>query len=129
MSAMPNMGYDGAQFFAPDIITPEQVRRDRLPTEAPYACSRAPAGVLIHVHRDDGVIATLLTNRRGEVTFQKPQGIGFELELPRGGEGRYPSLVGFRPGDVPHRIPAHDTACQTGPDNGQACERVFVLVT
>lgn len=24
MSAMPNMGYDGAQFFAPDIITPEQ---------------------------------------------------------------------------------------------------------
>jgi hypothetical protein len=112
-----------------DGITPEQVTRDRLPTEPPYSCARAPAGVLIHLHRDDGAIESFLTNRRGEITVRKQDGGSVELDVPQGGEGRYPSLIGYRPVESLHQIPAHDAGCGVETENGMVCERVYVLVS
>jgi hypothetical protein len=111
-----------------DVITPEQMTRDRLPTKPPYSCARAPAGVLLHVHRDDGTIESLLTNRGGEITVRKQDGAGVELDVPQGGEGRYPSLIGYRPVEPLHQIPAHDPGCEIETENGKVCERVYVLV-
>jgi hypothetical protein len=112
-----------------DVITPEQMTRDRLPTKPPYSCARAPAGVLLHVHRDDGTIESLLTNRGGEIIVRKQDGAGVELDVPQGGEGRYPSLIGYRPVEPLHQIPAHDPGCEIETENGKVCERVYVLVS
>ena len=53
-------------------------------------CVRAPAGVLFHVHRDDGSGEVVLTDRHGELAFQKPDGVGVEVDMPQGVNGRFP---------------------------------------
>src|SRR3712207_8399442 len=47
-------------------IMPDQVESSDLPTDAQRECVRAPAGVLFHIHRDDGSGEVALTNRWGE---------------------------------------------------------------
>jgi hypothetical protein len=110
----------------PADITPEQVESDTLPTDSQGECVRAPAGVLFHVHRDDGSGEIALTDRWGEFAFQKPAGIGVEVDMPAGGNGRFPSLIGYQPVEVFDRIPATDPTCL--PDTAEACKRVYVLV-
>jgi hypothetical protein len=108
------------------VITPEQVESDRLPTDSRSRCVRAPAGVLFHVHRDDGSGEVVLTDRHGELAFQKPDGVGVEVDMPQGVNGRFPSLLGYQPVDVFDRIPANDPSCVRG--TTEVCKRVYVLV-
>jgi len=110
----------------PADITPEQVESDNLPTDSQRECVRAPAGVLFHVHRDDGSGEVALTDRLGEFDFQKPEGIGVEVDMPAGGNGRFPSLIGYQPIEVFDSIPANDPACVPG--TAGPCKRVYVLV-
>ena len=106
-------------------ITPHQVESDDLPTDSQRECVRAPAGVLFHIHRDDGSGEVVLTDRWGEFAFQKPEGIGVEVDMPAGGNGRFPSLIGYQPVEVFDRIPASDPACL--PATAEVCKRVYVL--
>jgi hypothetical protein len=108
------------------VITPEQVERDSLPTDGQQECVRAPAGVMFHVHRNDGTTELALTDRRGEFDVQKPDGIAVEVDMPQGVNGRFPSLLGYQPLEIFDRIPADDPACPTG--TGDICKRVYVLV-
>jgi hypothetical protein len=109
-----------------EVITPEQVERDGLLMDSGSQCVRAPAGVLFHVHRDDGSSEVVLTDRRGEFAFQKPDGIGVEVDMPQGVNGRFPSLLGYQPEEIFDRIPANDLACLPG--TAEVCKRVYVLV-
>ena len=95
------------------VITPEQVESDSLLTDSGSRCVRAPAGVLFHVHRDDGATRVALTDRRGEFAFQKPDGIGVEVDMPEGVNGRFPSLLGYQPLEVFDRIPAERSRVPT----------------
>ena len=108
------------------VVTPEQVESDSLLTESESRCVRAPAGVLFHVHRDDGSGEVVLTDRLGEFAFQRPVGIGVEVDMPEGANGRFPSLLGYQPLEVFDRIPANDPACLSG--IAEVCKRVYVLV-
>jgi hypothetical protein len=74
----------------PADITPEQVESDTLPTDSQRECVRAPAGVLFHVHRDDGSGEVALTDRWGEFAVQKPEGIGVESTCPPAATGGSP---------------------------------------
>jgi hypothetical protein len=114
------------EWLPEEVITPDQVERDGLPTDSGSGCIRAPAGVLFHVHRDDGSGQILLTDRHGEFAFQKPDGIGVEIDMPEGANGRFPSLLGYQPVKVFDRIPANDLACL--PATTELCKRVYVLV-
>jgi hypothetical protein len=89
-------------------------------------CIRAPAGVLFHVHRDDGSGEVVLTDRHGEFVFQKLDGVGVEVDMPEGANGRFPSLLGYQPIEVIDRIPANDPTCVPG--TAQVCKRAYVLV-
>jgi hypothetical protein len=106
-------------------ITPEQVERDSLPTGTGSRCVRAPAGILFHIHRDDGNSAVVLTDRWGKFAVQKPDGIGVEVDMPQGVNGRFPSLLGYQPVEIFDRIPANDLACLPG--TADVCKRVYVL--
>jgi hypothetical protein len=108
------------------VITPDQVESDSQLAGSESGCVRAPAGVLFHVHRDDGSGEIVLTDRRGEFAFQKPNGISVEVDMPEGANGRFPSLVGYQPVEVLDRIPTNDPACPPGTAN--VCKRVYVLV-
>ena len=108
------------------VITPDQVVSDSLLMDSGSHCTRAPAGVLFHVHLSDGATELVLTDRHGEFTFQKPEGIGVEVDMPEGANGRFPSLLGFQPLDLFDRIPTEDPACPPG--TVEACQRVYVLV-
>ena len=108
------------------VITPDQVEHDNLLLDSNSRCVRAPAGVLFHVHLSDGATKLALTDRRGEFSLEKPNGIGVEVDMPQGANGRFPSLLGFQPLDVFDRIPAEDPACPLG--TGEVCKRVYVLV-
>ena len=68
----------------------------------------------------------MLTDRHGEFAFQKPDGVGVEVDMPEGVNGRFPSLLGYQPVDVFDRIPANDPAC--APGTAEVCKRVYVLV-
>src|SRR3712207_6661795 len=107
-------------------IVPDHVESSDLPTDAQRECVRAPAGVLFHIHRDDGSGEVALTNRWGEFAFQKPEGIGVDVDMPAGGNGRFPSLIGYQPVGVFDRIPASDPDCEPG--TTEVCKRVYVLV-
>jgi hypothetical protein len=107
-------------------ITPDQVESDSLLAGSGGRCVRAPAGVLFHVHLSDGATTLALTDRRGEFAVQKPDGIGVEVDMPEGVNGRFPSLLGYQPLDVFDRIPANDPACI--PETTEVCKRVYVLV-
>jgi hypothetical protein len=107
-------------------ITPELVERDRLPGDAPRGCVRAPAGVMFHARLDNGIEQIALTDRRGEFTIQKPAGVAVDVELPHGGAGRFPSLLGYRPLHAVDHIPTNDPDCTPLP--APVCKRVFVLV-
>ena len=109
-----------------EVITPEQVESDSLPTDPGSFCVRAPAGVLFHVHLGDGVTELALTDRRGEFAFRKPDSVGVEVDMPEGVNGRFPSLLGYQPVDVFDRIPANDPDCERG--TPETCTRVYVLV-
>ena len=89
-----------------EVITPEQVESDSLPTDPGSFCVRAPAGVLFHVHLGDGVTELALTDGHGEFAFRKPDSVGVEVDMPEGVNGRFPSLLGYQPVDVFDRIPA-----------------------
>jgi hypothetical protein len=67
-----------------------------------------------------------MTDRRGEFAVQKPSGIGVEVDMPEGMNGRFPSLLGYQPLDVFDRIAANDPACI--PETTEVCKRVYVLV-
>lgn len=108
------------------VITPEQIESDDLPTDSGSRCIRAPAGVLFHVHRDDGSAQVVLTDRHGEFAFEKPDGIGVEVDMPEGANGNFPSLLGYQPVDIFDRIPASDPTCPPG--SVDACKQVYVLV-
>jgi hypothetical protein len=108
------------------VITADQVESDSLPTDSGSRCNRSPAGVLFHVHRDDGSGEVVLTDRHGEFAFQKPDGLSVEVEMPEGVNGRFPSLLGYQPVDVFDRIPANDPTCVAG--TAEVCKRVYVLV-
>jgi hypothetical protein len=108
------------------VITSEQVESDRLLTESGSGCVRAPAGVLFHVHLEDGATGLALTDRRGEFVLEKPEGIGVEVDMPRGVNGNFPSLLGYQPLDVSNHIPANDLACPAWA--ADVCDRVYVLV-
>ncbi len=108
------------------VIKPDQVERDELLLDSGSRCVRAPAGVLFHVHLSDGATSLALTDRRGEFAVQKPNGIGVEVDMPEGVNGRFPSLLGYQPLDVFDRIPADDPACQS--ETVEVCKRVYVLV-
>ncbi len=95
-------------------LTPEQVESDNLPTNSPLECVRAPVGVLFHVHRDDGSGEVVLTDRWGEFAFWKLEGMGVEVDMPHGGNGRFPSLVGYQPVADVDRISAIDPECAPG---------------
>jgi hypothetical protein len=107
-------------------ITPDQVESGNLLTDTQRECVRAPAGVLFHIHHDDGRGEVMLTDRWGEFAFQKPEGIGVDVDMPGGGNGRFPSLIGYQPVEVFDRIPASDPDCLAGAP--EACKRVYVLV-
>ena len=107
-------------------ITPELVESDNLPTDSQSECVRAPAGVLFHVNRDDGSSEVALTDRWGEFAFQKPEGIGVAVDIPAGGNGWFPSLIGYEPVEIVDRIPANDPACL--PATEEECKRVYVFV-
>ncbi len=109
-----------------DLITPEDVERGNLAVGASRQCVRAPAGVMFHVRLDSGREEAVLTDRRGEFSFQKPDGIAAEIEMPQGGAGRFPSLLGYQPVAIVDGIPANDPECAAG--SAEACERVYVLV-
>jgi hypothetical protein len=68
----------------------------------------------------------VLTDRHGELAFQKPDGVGVEVDMPQGVNGRFPSLLGYQPVDVFDRIPANDPSCVRG--TTEVCKRVYVLV-
>ena len=110
-----------------EVITPEQVESDSLPTDPGSFCVRAPAGVVFHVHLGDGVTELALTDRHGEFAFRKPDGVGVEVDMPEGVNGGFPSLLGYQPLDVFDRIPADDPACPPG--STEVCQRVYVLVS
>ena len=107
-------------------ITPDQVESGDLPTDSQRECVRAPAGVLFHIHRDDGSGEVALTDRWGEFVVQKPEGLGVDIDMPAGGNGRFPSLIGYQPVEVFDRIPGIDPDCEPGTE--EACKRVYVLV-
>jgi hypothetical protein len=107
-------------------VTPDRVESDGLPMDSGNRCVRAPAGMLFHVHRDDESGEVVLTDRQGEFTFQKPDGIGVEVDVPQGGNGRFPSLLGYQPVEIFDRIAANDPACLPG--TAEVCKRVYVLV-
>jgi hypothetical protein len=109
-----------------EVITSEQVESDSLPTDSGSRCIRAPAGILFHVHRDDGSGEVVLTDRHGEFAFEKPDGIGVEVDMPEGANGNFPSLLGYQPIEVFDRIPASDPACPPG--TAQVCKRTYVLM-
>ncbi|MCC2626761.1 MAG: hypothetical protein K0S14_411, partial [Thermomicrobiales bacterium] len=52
--------------FPEGVITTDQVESDDLPADSGSRCVRAPAGVLFHVHRDDGSGEIVLTDRHGK---------------------------------------------------------------
>jgi hypothetical protein len=107
-------------------ITPDEVGTDRSATDHPYGCARAPVGTLVHVHFDNGVNQGVLTDDRGEFTFHKPEGTSAEVSLPSGGNGRYPSLVGYKPLRAVDDIPESDPGCPaTSPE---PCLRTYILV-
>jgi hypothetical protein len=112
--------------FPEEVITPDQIESDSLPTDSASRCIRAPAGVLFHVHRDDGSGEVVLTDRHGEFVFQKPDGVGVEVDMPEGANGRFPSLLGYQPVEVFDRLPANDPSCPPG--TAEICKRVYVLV-
>jgi hypothetical protein len=107
-------------------VTPERVEAGDLPDEPPYECSRAPVGMLFRVLRDGGTGEAVLTDGNGEFAFQKADGVGVEVGVPQGGETTFPSLVGYRPAELVHRIPADDPDCP--PEAPRVCNRVYVLV-
>ena len=107
-------------------LTPDQVESGNLPTDSQRECVRAPAGVLFHVHRDDGSREVALTDRWGEFAFEKPAGIAAEVDMPQGANGRFPSLIGYQPVEIFDRIPASDSSCIPG--TAEVCRRVYVLV-
>jgi hypothetical protein len=107
-------------------ITPDQVESGSLPADSGRHCIRAPAGVLFHVHRDDESGEVVMTDRHGEFAFEKPDGIGVEVDMPEGANGYFPSLLGYQPIEVFDRIPASDPACRPG--TAEVCKRVYVLV-
>jgi hypothetical protein len=109
-----------------DVITPDQVESDSLLAESESGCVRAPAGILFHIHLSDGATELALTGRDGEFVFQKPDGIGVEVDMPEGAYGRFPSLLGYQPLDVFDRIPADVPDCERG--TPETCTRVYVLV-
>jgi hypothetical protein len=108
------------------VITPAQVENDSLAIDVPQECVRAPAGVMFDVHLSDGTTELMLTDRRGEFAFHKPDGIGVEVDMPQGVNGRFPSLLGYQPLEIFDRIPANDPACPPG--TADVCKRVYVLV-
>ncbi|HEX2280961.1 MAG TPA: hypothetical protein VHG52_04270 [Thermomicrobiales bacterium] len=108
------------------VINSEQVESDRMLTESGSGCVRAPAGVLFHVHLEDGATGLALTDRRGEFVLEKPDGVGVDVDMPRGVNGNFPSRRGYQPLDVSDHIPANDLACPAGTAN--VCDRVYVLV-
>ena len=67
-----------------------------------------------------------LTDRWGEFVVQKPEGLGVDIDMPSGGNGRFPSLIGYQPVEVFDRIPGIDPDCEPGTE--EACKRVYVLV-
>jgi hypothetical protein len=81
---------------------------------------------MFHARLDNGIEQLALTDRRGEFTIQKPAGVAVDVELPHGGAGRYPSLLGYRPLQAIDHIPASDTECGARP--AQVCKRVYILV-
>ncbi len=107
-------------------ITPDQIESGSLPADSGSRCVRAPAGVLFHVHRDDESGEVVMTDRHGEFAFEKPDGIGVEVDMPEGANGYFPSLLGYQPIEVFDRIPASDPACRLG--TAEVCKRVYVLV-
>ena len=66
----------------------------------------------------------MLTDRLGEFTFQRPVGIGVEVDMPEG--ANVSSLLGYQPLEVFDRILANDPACLSG--IAEVCKRVYVLV-
>jgi len=106
-------------------ITPEQIESDDLPIDDQHQCVRAPAGVMFHVHLGDGSTELRLTDRHGEFAFEKPAGIEVEVDMPQGANGRFPSLIGYRPVERFDRIPANDPECVPG--TVEPCQRVYVL--
>jgi hypothetical protein len=109
-----------------EVITPEQVESDNVPAGSGSGCVRAPAGVAFHVHLSDGATELALTDRRGQFTLQKPEGVSVEVDMPQGANGYFPSLLGYQPLNVFDRIPANDPACPPG--TVEVCKRVYVLV-
>jgi hypothetical protein len=108
------------------VITPEHVESDRLLMDSGSGCSRAPAGVMFHVHLGDNATELALTDRHGEFAFQKPEGIEVEVDMPEGVNGRFPSLLGYQPLEIFDRIPADDPECPPG--TAEVCKRVYVLI-
>ena len=108
------------------VVTADQIESDDPLTESGSGCVRAPAGVLFDVHRTDGSSEVAVTDRFGEFAFLKPDGIGVEVDMPQGVNGRFPSLLGYQPLDIFDRIPADDPACPPG--TTEVCKRVYVLV-
>jgi hypothetical protein len=108
------------------VINPDQVERDSLLADPGSGCVRAPAGVMFDVHLGDGTTELALTDRRGEFAFRKPDGIGVQVDMPQGVNGRFPSLLGYQPVEIFDRIPANDPTCPPG--TTEVCKRVYVLV-
>jgi hypothetical protein len=109
-----------------EVITPEQVESDIMAAGSGNGCVRAPAGVAFDVHLGDGATELALTDRRGEFAFQKPDGVGVEVDMPQGVNGNFPSLLGYQPVELLDRIPANDPVCPPGA--ADVCKRVYVLV-
>ena len=108
-----------------DAITPAQVESGALPADPPYACARAPVGVLLRVE-GDGFSEGVMTDERGELSFGKPDGVEVRIDIPETAKGQYESLPGYEPADPDHTIPASDPDCLPGATT--ECKRVYVLV-
>lgn len=106
----------------PNAVTPAHVASDTMMA----GCGRAPAGVLFEVQRDDGASFAMLTNGQGEFEIRLPDGVMADVAMDRGGEGRFPSLVGFQPVADGFRITGNDPGCAT--NNARRCEVVYLLV-
>jgi hypothetical protein len=105
-------------------ITPAQVANDDRSPAADRDCVRAPAGVLFHLRWETGASASALTDRHGEFTVARPDGVGVDVAMPEGRSGWFPSLVGYQPLQSVDRLPPRDPACAPGTE----CKRVYVLV-
>jgi hypothetical protein len=110
----------------PGSLLPADVRGQSDLAAPPYQCAAAPAGTLLHARRDDGIRQDLLTDARGEVGVALPAGVGAEIGMPAGSQGRYPSLVGYQPAVPSHRISSADPRCAPGTE--AVCDDVYLLV-